>query len=191
MTELYDEFFSMLCLAKRLYEYGMEEQIQKWFGSHELDGDNYWELAYETIGWVFRDTRHYYNERDEIETWLFIDPVIDRFCQLCQKYEARRKISEEDNLYRRDMVRIMHEGLCFNSYSYGYDWRLSHNDRGRRCLLLFTGCEFYAHDEIFEGLSEIRDGFEAMNERLEKELSQETRIIPLSLVTAAHWKEAA
>ena len=191
MTELYDEFFSMLRLAKRLYEYGMAEQIQKWSGSYELDGDNYWDLAYETISWVFRDTRRYYNGRDEIETWLFMDPIIDRFCQLCQEYEERRKISEEDNPYRRDMVRIMHEGLCFNSYSYGYDWRLSPKDRGRKGLLIFTGIEFYSHDEFFEGLMEIRDGFEAMNERLEKELSKETRIIPLSLVTTAQWKEAA
>ena len=85
----------------------------------------------------------------------------------------------------------MHEGLCFNSYSYGYDWRLSPKDRGRKGLLIFTGIEFYSHDEFFEGLMEIRDGFEAMNERLEKELRQETRLIPLSLATAAHWKEAA
>lgn len=85
----------------------------------------------------------------------------------------------------------MHEGLCFNSYSYGYDWRLSPKDRGRKGLLIFTGIEFYSHDEFFEGLMEIRDGFEAMNERLEKELSKETRIIPLSLVTTAQWKEAA
>lgn len=191
MVELYSEFFAILRFTKRLYECGMAEQMKEWFGSCELDADNYWELAYEATSWIFRDTRRYYNNEDEIETWMFTDSIIDRFCQLCQEYEKRRGISEEDDLYRRDMVQIMHEGLTFGSYSYGYDWRLSSEDRGRKCLLIFTGCEFYSQDEVPEGLLEIKDGFERMIARLEKELSKETRIIPLSLVTAAQWKEAA
>ena len=191
MVELYDEFFSMLRFAKRLCECDMEDQLKEWFGSCELDADNYWELAYEATSWIFRDTRRYYNERYEIETWMFTDPMIDRFCQLCQEYEKRRGISEEDDPYRRDMVQIMHEALTFGSYSYGYDWRLSSEDRGRKCLLIFTGCEFYSQDEVLEGLLEIKDGFEAMIARMERELSKETRIIPLSLVAAPQWKEAA
>ena len=178
MVELYDEFFSMLRLTKSLYEYGMEEQMQKWSGSYKLDGDNYWELVYEAIGWVFRDTRRYYNERLEFETWLFFDPAVDRFCQLCHEYEERMGISEEKNHYRRDIEQIIREGFSFNSYDYDYSWRLSTEDRGRRCLLLFTGCEFYSYDEIFEGLVEIKDGFEALNERLSRE-------------SVTQWKEAA
>lgn len=191
MVELYDEFFSMLRLAKRMYECEMAGHIKEWLGSYELGGDNYWELACASICWVFQDTRHYYNERNEIETWLFMDPVIDRFCQLCQRYEELRGICEKDNRYRWDMAQTIHEEFCFSSYSYGYDWRLSAKDRGRRCLLLFTSFEFYGHDEIFEGLSAVRDGFKAMNERMKKELSKETGIIPLSLVAGAHRKEAA
>lgn len=191
MVELYDEFFSMLRFSKNVYDSGKVGQLKNWFGSCPLDGDLYWELAYETIGWVFQETRHYYNERDEIETWLFMDPVIDHFCQLCQRYEERRGIGEDKNAYRRDMEQVIHEEFCFNSCSYGYDWRLSPDDRGRRRLLLFIGCEFYSHDEIFEGLMGIKYGFEKVNKKLESELSQETRIIPLSLVTAAQWREAA
>lgn len=189
--ELYDEFFAMLRFAKRLCDCGMTEDVKNWFGSCKLDGDCYWEIAYETIGWAFEDTRHYYNENDEVETWLFIDPVIDRFCKLCQEYETRRAIREEDNPYRKDMEQILHEGLTFSGYSYGYDWRLSPNDRGRKCLLLFTGCEFYNHDEVFEGLMEIKYGFEATSERLKEELSRKPRIIPLSLAKEIQQKEAA
>ena len=163
MAELYDEFFAMLRFSKRLCGYGMAERLRDRFDSHPLDGDCYWELAYETIGWVFQNTSQYYNENEEIETWLFADPVIDRFCELCQRYEKHKGISEKDNLYRKDMEQILHEGFSFNSYSYGYNWRLSQKDRGRKCLLLFTGCEFYGHDEIFEGLMEIRYGFETVN----------------------------
>lgn len=191
MAELYEEFFSLLRFAKNMYDCRMGEQFKKRFGFYKLDGDSYWELAYDTISWAFLDTRHYYNDRDEIETWLFIDPVIDRFCELCREYEERRGVSGEENPYRKDMERILHEGLCFNSYSYGYDWRLSAEDRGRKRLLLFTGCEFYSHDEIFDGLMEIKHGFEMINKKLEAELNQETRIIPLSLAMAGQWKEAA
>lgn len=191
MVELYAEFFGMLRFTKNLYDYGVMEEIKDWFGSCKLDGDCYWELAYETIGWAFRDTRHYYNENDEVETWLFMDPVIDRFCKICQEYEARKGIKEEDNPYRKEMEQILHEGLTFSGYSYGYDWRLSSNDRGRKRLLLFTGCEFYNHDEVCEGLMEIKDGFEAISERLKEELSKEARIIPLSLATEIQHKEAA
>ncbi len=112
------------------------------------------------------------------------------FCQ-CREYEARKGISEKENPYRNDMEQILHDGFTFNSYSYGYDWRLSQEDRGRKCLLLFTGCEFYSHDEVPEGLLEIKDSFVSMAVRLEMELSKETKIIPLSLVTETRQKEAA
>lgn len=191
MVELYDEFFAMLRFTKNLFDCGMAERVKDWFGSYQLDGDNYWELAYEAIGWIFQDTRHYFNDNEEIETWLFTDPVIDRFCKLCQEYENRRGISEEDDPYRKEIEQIIRDSLSFTGYSYGYDWRLSPNDRGRKCLLLFTGCEFYSHDEVPEGLLEIKDGFAFMAVRLEMELSKETKIIPLSLVTETQRKEAA
>ena len=66
------------------------------------------------------------------------------------------------------MEQILHECFSFSSYSYGYDWRLSPQDRGRKCLLLFTGCEFYGHDEIFEGLIEIKYGFEKAEVEVEQ-----------------------
>jgi len=191
MTELYEEFFKMLRLAKNLYDYGLADRFRGSFDSYQLDGDNCWGLAYEATGWVFSDTRQYYNEEIEVETWLFCDPVIDRFCRLCQKYEDRRGISEGENPYRRDMERIMHDGFCFSGYSYGYgySWRLSPKDRGRKCLLLFTDNNFCNSDEVPEGLLDIKDGFESMNAQLEKELSKETRMIPLALTET--YKEAA
>ena len=192
MVELYDEFFSMLRFSKSLYDNDMAECLVNRFGGYPLDGDLYWELTYETIGWVFQDTRHYYNDRNELETWLFTDPVIDRFCQLCEEYEKRGGIGEGENPYRKVLEETIREYFTFSySYGYGYDWRLSKEDRGRKCLLLFTGCEFYNQDEIFDGLIEIKYSFEETIKKLEQEFCQETRIIPLSLVTAAQWKEAA
>ena len=191
MVELYDEFFGMLRFTKNLCDCGMMEKVKDWFGSCKLDGDYYWELAYEAISWAFQDTRRYYNNNNEIETWMFTDPMIERFCQLCQEYEKRQGISEKENPYRSDMERILHNGFTFSGYSYGYDWRLSQEDHGRKRLLLFTGCEFYCNDEVPAGLLEIRDGFETMIAYLEDELSKETRIIPLHLDTEVQQKEAA
>ena len=68
MVELYDEFFSMLRFAKNLYDSGIEELMKEIMGSCELDGDYYWELAYDSISWVFRNTNLYYNDGGEIET---------------------------------------------------------------------------------------------------------------------------
>lgn len=189
MVELYEEFFSMLRLSKNLYDCGLASQFTDSFDIWQLDGDDYWGLAYEAAGWVFQDTRHFYNERDEMDTWLFADPVIDRFCQLCQKYETRKGISEEENPYRAEMERTIRDGFAFSGYSYGYDWRLSVKDRGRKCLLLFTGCEFYNTDEVPTGLLDIKDGFEATVRKLENELSRETRIIPLAVTKM--YEEAA
>lgn len=191
MIEMCEDFFLILRFAKNMYDCRMDKQFKKLFGFYELNGDSYWELAYETISWVFQDTRLYYNDEKEIETWLFIDPVIDRFCELCQQYERQKGISETDNHYQKDMAKIAHNGFNFNSCSYAYSWRLSAEDRGRKCLLLFTDCEFCCYDEISNGLMVIKDGFEMINQKLEREMNQETRIMPLSLVTAAQWKEAA
>ena len=63
--------------------------------------------------------------------------------------------------------------------------------RSRKCILLFTGEEFYSHEAVPEGLLEIRYTLLSLNQNLEAELNQETRIILLSVVTAAQWKEAA
>lgn len=189
MTELYDEFFAMLRFTKNLYDCGMGDRLKNQSVFYQLDADEYWGLTYEAIGWVFADTRLYYNKTDEMETWLFTDPVIDRFCQLCQEYENRRGISEEENPFRRDLVHILYESFRFSGYGYGYDWRLSPKERGRKCLLLFTGCEFYNTDEVSGGLLDIKDGFESINARLEEELSKDTRIIPLSFIKA--YREAA
>ena len=89
------------------------------------------------------------------------------------------------------MEQILHECFSFSSYSYGYDWRLSLAERGRKCVLLFTGEEFYSQESVPEGLLKIRDTFLMLNQKLEAKLTKETRIIPLSLVAAEQWKEAA
>lgn len=191
MQELNHTFFSVLRLAKVFFDGDVPDEAKKNIGTWELDEDNCYVLGLAASDWIFKNTAHYYNERREVDTWLFSDPMIDRFCQLCQTYERTKGISEEENPYQVTIEQTIRENFQFDSYSYGYEWRLSLSERGRKCILLFTGDEFYSHDEVPAGLLEIRSAFLSLNQRLEAELNQETRIIPLSLVAAGQCEEAA
>ena len=191
MQELNHTFFSVLRLAKIFFDSDVPDKAKNDIGLWELDEDSCYALGLEVSDWIFQNAVHYYNERNDVDTWLFSDPMIDEFCQLCQAYEQSKGISEEENPYRNAIERTIRESFHFDSYSYGYDWRLSLAERGRKCILLFTGEEFYSHEAVPEGLLEIRYAFLALNQKLKAELRKETRIIPLSLVTVAQWKEAA
>lgn len=191
MKELNHTFFSVLRLAKVFFDSDVPDKAKKDLGTWELDEDNCYVLGLEASEWIFQNTAYYYNEAKEIDTWLFADPIIDRFCQLCQEYERANGITEEENPYRRYIEQTIHESFHFDSYSYAYSWRLSLSERGRKCVLLFTGEEFYSHESVPEGLIEIREAFLALNQKMEAQPTKETRIIPLSLVTASQWREAA
>ena len=191
MQELNHTFFSILRLAKIFFDSDVPDKAKNDIGIWELDEDSCYALGLEASEWIFQNTAHYYNERKDVDTWLFTDPIIDRFCRLCQEYERDKGITEEENPYRSIIEQTIHESFHFDSYSYGYDWRLSLAERGRKCILLFTGEEFYSHEAVPEGLLEIRYALLSLNQKMEAELNQETRIIPLSLVTVAQWKEAA
>ncbi len=191
MQELNQTFFSALRLAKVFFDSNVSDEAKKDLGIWELNEDNCYVLGLVASEWIFQNTGHYYNDKKEIDTWLFADPIIDKFCQLCQEYERTKGISEEANSYRYTIEQTIHENFNFDSYCYDYNWRLSPNDRGRKCILLFTGEEFYSQESVPEGLLEIRETFLMLNQKLEAELSKENGMIPLSPTTGAQWKEAA
>ena len=145
------------------------------FRALTLDVDYYIELAYNAIDTVFENTCEYYNEENGEGVYVFCDPVIDSFCQLCLQYEQRSHLTEEENPYRKEMEAVICSGFGLCGYNYYCDWRLSANDRGRRRLLFFYGEEFCGLDELPEGLIEIWDGFQRLNLELEKALSGLTK----------------
>ena len=170
MVELYSSFFCMLRLAKRLYESGFADKLPDSFQTLTLDEDLYYILAYEAVDVIFEGTSFYYNESSGVNVYVFRDPLIDRFCQLCWQYEQRGHLTEEENPYRKEIEQIIRSGFEFGGYDYNFDWRLSASDRGRRRLLFFHGPEFYYLEDLPEGLLEIREGFQALNFELEKAL---------------------
>lgn len=171
MAKLNSDFFAMLRLAKLLYDGPLSEKARKKFGLFELNEDNYYELSYEAATLVFEETSCYYNENAEVETWVFCDPVMDRFCQLCGQYERRGGLTEDGNRYRKEVERAIASSFDFGSYACDFDWQLSAADRGRKRILFYTGPEFYDIWQLPECLLDILDEFKRVNEALERELN--------------------
>ena len=175
MIELYSDIFAMLRLAKRLHDKSLVDKLPGGFRSLTLDVDYYIELVYNAIDIVFENTCEDYNEENGEGVYVFCDPVIDSFCQLCLQYEQRSHLTEEEDPFRKKIEAVICSGFCLDGYSYRFDWRLSANGRGRRRLLFFYGEEFCGLDELPGGLMEIRDGFQELNLELEKALSNLTK----------------
>lgn len=157
-------------LLKQLRDSGVGRKIFEMYKDWEINGDDFYTMVYEAVGSVFADSNHFYNEELEMDTWVFMDPLLDEFCCLCEAYERSRGIGETDNPFRKEFEGIMRSGFAYNSYSYNFDWKLSPGDRGRRRLLLFTGQEFYYESEVPCGLVDIHDGLEYCVKRLRDEL---------------------
>lgn len=174
MIELYPGFFAMLRLSKRLHDSGLMHKIPDEFQTLALDEDFYYELAYTAIDAVFETTIRDCNEDRGMDIYVFCDPLIDRFCQLCRQYELSCRMTEEENPYRKDIERIIRTGFCLGGYDYDFIWKLSASDRGRPRILFFCGEEFCSLEELPECLLEIREGFQTLNFQMEKVLSSQT-----------------
>lgn len=178
MGELYSTFFEVLQLAKMVYDTPRLKGLWNVIEGIPLDEDSIYELAMEAATSVFQDTGLYYNNEDEVETWVMKDPVIDRFCFLCERLEHDKNLAEEIDPYRRQAEQVIHEGFNMNDYSYDYDWRLSPSDRGAKCVLFFAGSEFYSLSELPAAMLYIWDGFQELNRRLEAELGL-NKLVPI------------
>ena len=178
MDELYPVFFEVLRLAKTVHDTPRFKGLWDTIGGTPLDEDSVYELAIEAATSVFQDTGLYYNNEEEVETWVMKDPVIDRFCFLCEQLEQEKNLAEEINPYRRQAEQAIREGFSLNDYSYDYGWRLSPSDRGAKCVLFFAGPEFYGLSELPEAMLYIWDEFQELNRRLEAELGL-NKLVPI------------
>lgn len=170
MEELYPAFFDVLRLAKLVYDTPRLKDFWEAIQNLLLDEDAIYELEMETATSVFSDTDIYYNDAEGKETWVMRDPVIDRFCWLCERLEEEKDLEEEINPYRRQAEQVIHEGFCLSTYSYNYTWRLSPQQRGRHCIVFIIYDDFYGLSELPGAMLDIWDGFQELNRRLEAEL---------------------
>lgn len=191
MEEMYPCYIESIYLFKRLHDRGMAEGLMKSYGNTEIDADMYYELSYESIGSVFTDSNNFYNQEEEIETWVFMDPLLDEFCVLCQSYELEHTVSPDENPYRDKFENIIRSGLSFGSYDYDFDWKLLPTDRGRNRILLFMGPEFAFASEVPCGLMDIYDGLEYCVKHLRTEILGKNENILALPPPAEDRKEAA
>lgn len=189
MVEMSDYFFHMLRLAKTIHDDLRFKGLWSRFKAIPLDEDAFYELVWEAATSVFRDTSVYHNEDAGVETWVLADPAVDRFCELCTRLEREKGLEEGINPYRRNAEKMIHNSFCHDSYSFDYSWRLSDQDRGRKCVLFFALEDFYGTDELPEAFMDILDGFRELNRQLEAELGL-NKIIPI-YPFMSKWKEAA
>lgn len=170
MIELAPYIFECLYVMKQLYDHPSGEKIVEQYCDCVVDGDCFYELSLDAAMGIFKDSRDYYNEENEVSTLVFMDPMITEFCELCERYEAQRGIAAEDNIFRKEFGRAVDLAIRFDSYDYGYwfyDGRLGH---GRKRLVFLSGCEFADHYVLPEALLNIYDALTLQLQNLRREL---------------------
>jgi hypothetical protein len=177
ICELDYSFIYPIALIKAMHDYGVGGKLLNLWGRSEVSSDDRYEIAYDASESAFENLCIYYNEYKEVETWVFFDPLIDEFCRLCEEYERKKNIPHPQNPYRRDIETAMRSALCFNSYSYDYNFYMYPEQIGRHRLALILYNEFCDTESIPLGLLEFRAALEHYLELLRKELR------PLVLLT--------
>lgn len=170
MIEINSWLWEGIYTLKQLYDHGKTEGTLKDFKSHTLDSDDAGEIAMCAINDVFATTRDHWRERDEIETYVFFDPVLDEFFRLCRAYEQENHMAPEDDPFREDMYRAIRSGLLFDDYSYDYIVYDGSQRDGKCKLILKVYPEFCHSYEVAGGLLEVYDAFCDQTKRLRKEL---------------------
>ena len=181
--------WEVLYAFKALYDHGKHQKLLDEYRDREMCGDDYYDFVVASISHVFADTREYYNEENEVDSYVFFDPLITKFYRLCERYEKERGVSAEDNPFRKDMRSSLESGFYFDSFA--YDYRIYNNPEkpGGCRLVLLLCCEFCCHYEIVPGLLDIYEAYQNQLRRLKEELG----LIPksVSLEAAPELKEAA
>lgn len=170
MDELNDYVWEAVYILKELYDHGKGRELIESYKDEKLSEDDFYQMAMEAIGYVFADSRFYYNEDKELDVNVFFDPVITEFFQLCKQYEEAKGISEEGNRFRQELYKGLQSDFYFSSYS--YDFRL-YDDTTRKggcriVLLLYP--EFGNHYEAVGGLLDVYDTFAYQTKRLKEEM---------------------
>ena len=188
--DINDYLWETLYIMKALYDHGKGQNLLDSYANVVMDPDYYGDVIWDSIGYVFADTRHYYQEEKDLEVWVFFDPMIQEFYSLCARYEQERHVKQEENPYRKDMRRSLEYGLAYNDYDYSYQ---VYDDYKKKCrIVLLLGCEFQCHYEVVPGLLDICEAYGIQTQKLKEELG----LIPRQdagepIPEAEEWKEAA
>lgn len=169
LMELADEWvWKEIYLMKRIYDFDPEAPILREFRDRVIDTDDFYEIGVACIETVFRDTRCYYNEKSEAETYVFFDPLFDEYGALCGEYGKRDQAGAEQ--LHREVLRCIEYSLSFYSYDYTFHIFMDPGTKKHCKLALVLGCEFYC-------LADVPDGLIAIHEKLTYEIGHLKKLL--------------
>ena len=181
MIEISSWLWESLYILKNIYDHDPDADILKMYSDNELDGDDMYEIAINSMDQVFSDTRSYYNEEREIDITVFSDPVMTECWQACAEYETKAGIEPKQNEYRQELIRDLQSDLHIPDYSYSGIY-YSDLDRGYPRIVMLIGIDFGLHYEIPEALCNAYSSFEYHTKRIKKAIAEleKPKIIELS-----------
>lgn len=192
MVEINEWLWEGLYTLKKLYDKGKMNLLEQ-YSTDVLDGDNVGLISMEALYEVFADTLDSYDEKNDLDTYVFFDPIFDEFNWLCEIYEAEKHIKRSENPHRAAVLSAIRSGMYFGDYSYGY-WYYDGTQRdGKAKLILKLYPEFCACYEIAGGLLEVYEAFDHHVKALKEELDmkQPNKIVLLPQTEPNTLKEAA
>ena len=117
MIEISEYLWETLYAIKAVYDHDPKAQIFQLYKDTAIDGDDLFEIAENAINQFFVDTREYFNEDNEVATYVFFDPIITQYWKLCDEYEKRLQLDPKENRFRSDMNRALESALYIPDYS--------------------------------------------------------------------------
>ena len=172
MVEIDDYLWESVYIMKSVYDHSPDAAVLQFYRNDELDGDYVYEIAENSVDQFFADTRMYYNENEDLSVYVFFDPIITGFWQLCDEYEQRCGFKPEENRYRKEMGKALDSALHIPDYSYNAIWYTDTKHKNGCRLVLLCYCEFCGFQWIPEALKEAYDAFVHHAKRLKDALEE-------------------
>lgn len=191
MVELNCYFWETLYIFWQFHSHGKNDWLLQSYGKTELDGDLIYEISYEATSSVFADTKNYYQEELEYDVFVFFDPALDAFYEVCRKYEAQFGITPDENSHRRELQNEVQSALSLPSYSYRSYLYTDLDHKGPCRIVLVTDCEFYCLHEVPGGLLDILDALKMHTRVMQKDLDAEKSKVLVLPAPTEETKEAA
>lgn len=190
MIEISSWLWESLYILKNIYDHDPEADILKMYHDNELDGDDMYEIAMNSMDQVFSDTRNYYNYDDEIDVTVFSDPVMTECWNACAEYETKAGIEPGKNEYRQELIRDLQSALSIPDYSYCGIY-YSDLDRGYPRIVMLMYLEFAQHYMVPEALCNAYSSFEYHTKRIKKAIAELEKPKIIELPKKQQRKKAA
>ena len=182
MIEINDYLWGTIYVLKTVYDHDPDANVMKSYKEIVMDGDYIYEVSEEAIRQFFADTREYYDDEKELSVYVFFDPIMTEFWELCEAYEERLGIKPEENRHRGDMERALNSALYIPDYSIAERVYMDAKRKNGCRIVLLCYCDFCSFHWIPEALSEAYDAFVYHTRLLREAMAQSegTKIIELT-----------